>query len=394
MKEAMIMETYAHGRKCYDADSHIMETVDWLTSYADPSIRDELPSFAPQGGKASKAGRAILELIEAAERRREDPDATRKLEEEVIAGPKGWLAHGATDPTERRRTLDLLGFEKQLVFATFSVGQFAFSRDPRIAYGGALAHNRGMFEFCDGDERLLPVCFLPLLDPARAIDALDALLSKDPGAFWVTSDMLGQTSPAHVDLEPVWARLAEANVPVVLHIGGGKLLDRRYHDNGRPKPMDWLGGGENLRAKDFPVVHHSPERFLTCLVLDGVFERHPDLRCGVIELGASWVPGMLQNLDHAAKAFGRSEPMIQDLKLAPSDYIRRQVRFTPFAFEDVGWLVKEGGEELFLFSSDYPHPEGSRDPIGKFEASLDARGIGDQARDRFYSENFASLFGA
>ena len=44
------MEPYAGGRKCYDADSHLMETIDWLSHYADPSIRDDLPSFSPQGG--------------------------------------------------------------------------------------------------------------------------------------------------------------------------------------------------------------------------------------------------------------------------------------------------------------------------------------------------------
>jgi predicted TIM-barrel fold metal-dependent hydrolase len=251
-----------------------------------------------------------------------------------------------------------------------------------------------MAEFCDGDPRLLPVCFLPLSDAERSLRELDELLRLDPGAVWVLSDSLGDTSPSHIDLEPIWARLAEAHVPVALHIGGGKLLDRRYHRNGHPLPDDWLGGGENLRGKDFPVVHHSPERFLTCLTLDGVFERHPDLRCGVIELGASWVPGMLRNLDHAARAFGRSEPLIQQLSLPPSDYIRRQVRFTPFPFEDIGWLIEDSGEELFLFSSDYPHPEGSRDPIGKFESSLDTHHIGEAARKRFYAENFNALFGA
>ena len=45
-----------------------------------------------------------------------------------------------------------------------------------------------------------------------------------------------------------------------------------------------------MRAKDYPSMHHEPETFLSCIVLDGVFERHPALRCGVIELGASWVP--------------------------------------------------------------------------------------------------------
>jgi predicted TIM-barrel fold metal-dependent hydrolase len=388
------MTSYAGGRKCYDADSHLMETIDWLAEHADPSIREDLPGFAPQGGAESAAGKAIFQMIEKANDRRKDPEATRRLEENVVGGPKGWLAHGATDGAERRRTLDLLGFEKQLVFATFSVGQFAYSRDPRIAYGGARAHNRGMAEFCGDDSRLLPVCFLPLTDPDRSAAELDELLRLDPGAVWVLSDSIGDTSPSHVDLEPIWARLAEAHVPVALHIGGGKLLDRRYHANGRPLPNDWLGGGENLRAKDFPVVHHSPERFLTCLTLDGVFERHPELRCGVIELGASWVPGMLRNLDYAARSFGRNEPLLQKLGLQPSEYIHRQVRFTPFPFEDVGWLIEEAGEDLFLFSSDYPHPEGSKDPIGRFERSLDERGIDERRRERFYWENFAHLLGA
>jgi hypothetical protein len=69
------------------------------------------------------------------------------------------------------------------------------------------------------------------------------------------------------------------------------------------------------------------------------------------------------------------------------------VKFTPFPFEDAGWLIQQMGEELFLFSSDYPHPEGGRDPLGRFEASLDAAGVGETARARFYSENFAAMMG-
>lgn len=42
----------------------------------------------------------------------------------------------------------------------------------------------------------------------------------------------------------------------------------------------------------------------------------------------------------------------------------------PLAGDDVGWLIDSAGPELFLFSSDYPHPERSRDPVGKFEATL------------------------
>ena len=47
-----------------------------------------------------------------------------------------------------------------------------------------------------------------------------------------------------------------------------------------------------------------------------------------------------------------------------------QVRFTPFPGEDVGRMIRDAGPELFLFSSDYPHPEGTDDPIGRFERTL------------------------
>ena len=42
-----------------------------------------------------------------------------------------------------------------------------------------------------------------------------------------------------------------------------------------------------------------------------------------------------------------------------------------------------------MFSSDYPHPEGGRDPLAKFRATLE--GVDPEAQDKFYAGNFASL---
>jgi uncharacterized protein len=227
--------------------------------------------------------------------------------------------------------------------------------------------------------------------PALAVEALDEALAAGVAAVWIPSDAPGDFSPAHVDIEPVWARLAEAGVPFVLHVGGGKLLPKAFHNNGRPVPKDWLGGGENLRAKDFPVLHHSPERFLACLALDGIFERHPGLRGGAIELGASWVPGMLRNVDYACRSFSRSEPDLKSLPMLPSEYLRERVRFTPFSFEDTAWLIDQYGPELFMFSTDYPHPEGGRRPFERFGAELEA--FDDDTKERFFWRNGAELLG-
>ena len=45
--------------------------------------------------------------------------------------------------------------------------------------------------------------------------------------------------------------------------------------------------------------------------------------------------------------------------------------FTPFPNEDVSRLIELSNEDLYLFSSDYPHLEGGRDPIGKFERAVE-----------------------
>jgi uncharacterized protein len=381
--------TYAHRPAIYDADSHLMEGLDWLRAHADPKVRDLLPDLSKVLGKGGAgADRAIAKGLE----RIGDADAVAKLEADVIASAKGWLALGAMDTAERTRALDLLGFSSQLVFSTFSLGLFAFSDDLDVVYGGTTAHNRMVAEFCAGDDRLVAVGFLPLNDPERSLLALEEALELGCGAFWVAHAATGGRSPAHVDNDPVWAAVAAAGVPIVLHIGGGRSgVSSAWHRNGRPKPVDLHGGGENLRAKDLPAVHHSAEIFLTAMTLDGVFERFPSLRCGIIELGASWVPSLMARLDYAAKSFRKSEPMLAELSLKPSEYLRRQVRFTPYPGEDVAGLVAMTGPELYLFSSDYPHPEGTRDPIGNFERSFEEHGTAEEAKQRFYEDNYREL---
>ena len=96
-------------------------------------------------------------------------------------------------------------------------------------------------------------------------------------------------------------------------------------------------------------------------------------------------------MESAVEAFGRHEPRLRALTLRPSEYVRRQVRVTPYPTEDVGWIIRESGAEVCMFSSDYPHVEGGRRPIERFEASLgDAA---DEVRRQFYADNFLDLMG-
>jgi predicted TIM-barrel fold metal-dependent hydrolase len=126
------------------------------------------------------------------------------------------------------------------------------------------------------------------------------------------------------------------------------------------------------------------------MALEGVFEQFPRLRGGCIEQGALWIVPWLKRMDLAQETFAKTEPSLK-LPLRASEYIRRQVRFTPFPQEPVGWIIEQAGEELLLFSTDYPHPEGTRDPIKRFESTMSA--VSEPAKERFYSGNFAEMMG-
>jgi predicted TIM-barrel fold metal-dependent hydrolase len=288
-----------------------------------------------------------------------------------------------------------LGFSSQLVFNTFHnrrLHDWEHSGDLDLAYGVARAHNRGMLEFCSVDPRLLATGYVPLADFQRAAAMAAEVIESGAAAILVASGCPPGHSPSHVDLDPVWAQAQEAGIPIVFHVGGtGDLIDRHYFDNGLPIPPDFHGGEENFRSVDYVGIPHPPMQTLATMIFDGVLERFPSLRIGVIEQGAVWLPSWMRQMESAIEAFARHEDRLRALSLRPSEYVRRQVRATPYPTEDAGWIIRESGPEVCMFSSDYPHVEGGRRPIERFEASLgDAS---DEVRRRFYCENFLDLMG-
>jgi uncharacterized protein len=374
--------TYAGERTILDADSHVMELGDFLDEFIDPEQRGRLRREGIE-----VLGPTIDGAVARAEARRTDPSVAATAEARLLLD-KGWNAMGAFDPSERSRVLDLFGFHAQLVFATFA-GSLYRGKDIDLAYAGASAQNRAMAHFCAGDPRLLAVGYVPLVDPLRAAELAEEAVREGCAAIMVPSTSAGDLAPTHPHLDVFWDVLCRANVPFVLHVGGGgRLLDPAFHNNDMPV-TDHLGGGENVRSKDFLAIHQSPELFLGVLILDGLFDRFPTLRGGCIEQGAGWVVSWLHHLDYGLRAFRRTEEPLRRLEAKPSDYVRRHLKFTPFPGEPVGWMMEQAGADLFMFSTDYPHPEGGRDPLAKFEETL--TGVSETDRQRFFAGNMAEL---
>jgi len=374
--------TYAGQRTILDADSHVMELADFLDDFIDPDWRDRLRR------EAAVAMAPMLDgAVARAEARRSDSAVAAEAEQRLLVD-KGWFAMGAFDANERTRVLDLFGFQAQLVFATFA-GAMYRTKDVGLVYAGAAAQNKAMASFCGADPRLLAVAYVPLTDPERATALAEEAIQAGCAAIMVPSTAAGDRAPTNPDLDVFWDVLSRTNVPFVLHVGGGgRLLDPAFHNNAMPV-TDHLGGGENVRSKDFLAIQHSPELFLGVLILDGLFDRFPNLRGGCIEQGAGWVVSWLRQLDYGQRAFRRTEEPLRRLAGKPSEYVRRHLKFTPFPGEPVGWMIEQAGPELFMFSTDYPHPEGGRDPLAKFEETL--VGVGEADLQRFSAGNMAEL---
>src|SRR5262252_8954810 len=99
--------TYAGSRRTLDADSHLMEWPTFLTDCAGAAVAERLPQVVPALGPW-------------AERRERSADALLQLGDELLRkGPKWHDALGASDPDERSAALDLLGFERQVVYSSF-----------------------------------------------------------------------------------------------------------------------------------------------------------------------------------------------------------------------------------------------------------------------------------
>ena len=375
----------------HDADSHIMEAPDWLHPYLDAKTRERFPYVWTEG---DEPGRRAIDK----ERERHANSEYRAEDESQLMLRKNFSATGSFLNDDRPQALDLLGFASQLVFDTFTsspVLRFDRDGDDELAVTLARAQHRAILDWCSVDPRLLAVTVIPVGDMDTAATLTREVIDAGTAAIQIGQYCTPAHSPSHAALDRVWAMCEEAGVPVLLHVAGAgaNVMPAAYFENGRPYVPDFHGGDTNFKSVDYMSIPLPVMQTLNALVIDGVLQSHPDLRIGVIELGASWVPGWMRMLDSAHEAFRKNEERLRRMESRPSEYVRRQVRATPYPHEDTGWTIANAGDEVCLFSSDFPHVEGGRNPIGRFERSMEAAGIDEQAKERFYVDNFVDLMG-
>ena len=320
---------------------------------------------------------------------------------------KGIAALGALDAAERREALDVMGVRSQLIYYNTGSGEVRIN-SPAAREACRRYNDYGLAWQRETGGRARVAMQINMGDPEWAMqETLRVIKAGAKVVSLPSAEPPGGVSPANEIWDPLWALLEESNVAATLHLGSGGLLDNKSRDSlaaeGDPmfpdrawaesstlraKPADRPGGEEAISPYFMLVGHLSAEVYLTTLIMGHVFDRFPGLRFGVIEMGAAWLGPLIERMDVWA---GFMAKVGRKYSLKPSEFIARNVRVTPFWNENLTRMIERYGlEDAYIFSSDYPHLEGSRDPLGKFSVYL--KDLPKDYSRKFLIDNAALLF--
>src|SRR5436309_3570334 len=205
---------------------------------------------------------------------------------------------------------------------------------------------------------------------------------------------LAMTAPAPVDgvalsdptFDPVWNAFVEQDVAPVFHVGNfRKPFDPAWYAPD-PEPGDPLLNSVFLWT--------APAVAIASMIVYGTFERHPQLRIGVIELTASWVQEFVPTLEGAWGFYSlRHGRAVTELSLPPSAYFFRQVRVGAMGYEQPGRLIDVVGDDVFMAGRDWPHAEGLSEPLHGYERFV-PDDLGTSARQELFGGNVRWLLHA
>ena len=355
----------------------------WPGAFGGPSLLQEVQDMMASSGLD---GSNLAESLAAA----------RQRASQDVWSEKEWGAHGAQVALDRVEAMAQMGIASQLVFHQFMEAALN-ARGPEAA-GAVARYNDYVLDWARVTRgRAVPVCLLNLTDPTAALAEANRVIGRGARVLEIPAVLPpAGLSPCAPEWEPLWSTMAEARARLVVHAGsaGGQgsfinpAWSRLAAETLRPPAGDPSAADPHAPPFFWTTAYFAIQVTLTFMILGGVFQRHPDLQFGVIELGAGWVAPWAENLDVVAAS--TSDYLSRTLELKPSEYVRRQIRVSPFVFEPVGtWVERSGFDEVYVFSTDYPHFEGGDDPIHDFFRSVAPRG--DAVVERFFVTNGADF---
>ena len=328
-----------------DADGHVLEPADlWEqyleARYQDRALRIKVDEHGYEyleidGRPSARSNNGSLGLLGAMGDDDMRPRAERRYADN--------FPFGSNNPSDRVTLLDRENLERSLLYPTLGLLWECELTDPELSLAYVRAYNRWIADFCrDSGGRLVPIAQLTLLDPAGSAIELERAVKDGCKGAWVNPFNHARVIHGDERHDPIFAKCTELDVPLAIHptfiphapAAGVFDWPRRGYAWGE---MIWL------RAV-------TQQALISFFSLD-TFERWPQLRIGILEVGSGWIGAMLDRLD----AFTRS----MKAKRASATELFRQHCFISGDPDETAapFIIDHVGADCFVWATDYPHPD-------------------------------------
>jgi predicted TIM-barrel fold metal-dependent hydrolase len=344
-----------------DCDFHPKMTLEQLRPYLSNQWWSYLQTYGNRSRHGYAKGYAYPKMTPQAARRDAWP-------------PSGGLPASDLDFC-RKQHLDFYGINYAIMNPLSPTGQGDQNVELSIAMATA-ANEAQLAHWSDKDSRLKSSVVVPYEDGAASA----AEIHKRAGdRRFAQVFMLSRTGEASGRKRywPIYQAAVDAGLPVGIHAFG-------Y--SGWPMTSS---GYPSFYIEEMTEHATSAQVMVTSMIMEGIFERWPELKVVLIECGFGWLPALGWRLD---KHWKRLKDEVPHLKMAPSEYIKKHFWVTTQPMEEteepdhlievMNWI----GMERIMFSSDYPHWDFD-DPFVSLPPSLT-----EAQRRMIYSGNARSLY--
>ena len=329
-------------------DNHVYEPPDLWTSRVDAKFKDRAPHIVRRpeddtdwwmcdGVKGQGAGAGAQVGL-----RFEEPEKLKFADKIENLRPGGYL------PEEHLKDMQLDGIDVSIVFPT--IGLLLYSvLDSELLTALFKTYNDWVAEFCQAfPNKIKGIGMLNMDDIQEGVSELERCAKMGLAGAMISVYPPEERSYDMPEYEPLWATAEDLGIPLNLHIG-----------TNRPGPGQQFVDVEAIKPAFFCNVDHWVRVSLAHMIYSGVFERHPKLQVGSVEMELSWATHFLDRLDYTYTQRPPHGGVWHRFKedMLPSDYFHRNVFL---GFQEDAQGIKDRyviGVDNLLWGADYPHFE-------------------------------------
>lgn len=348
-----------------DCDSHVLEPANLWHDYLEPQFRDRAIRVEPNadGGESLLIANQVVLGGGLA-----GLGGVEHVRSELFSGNLGYAdgcPKASYDPAARLVLLDEWGVDGCISFPTIGILPFP-TDDMALISAYCRAYNTWQSEFSAAARgRVASIATVNWRDVDSAVKELDRCLKLGCRGLFVPPETIDGIRPGDPHFDPLWARLAEANVPGCLHVivrfSGSAMPFAEWSRGTTPSPGPVFGFGLGAPGQIMPA--------LASMIVDGLFDRFPKLKIACVEAGCGWAAFLMDRLDEKQAAL--SSLVSRPLRHKPSEYVSRNCYFVAEPEErTINAMLDLVGEDNILWGSDYPHIDSTLEAPAQIRASL------------------------